>query len=351
MSRQPTSSASFPVIQKDVELSSLNTLGVDAKAAYFVNIDTPGQLQYLYHQKFFVRKSPFILGGGSNILLRNNPKRTVLKVSLKGIQVIRETDNYVWIQAAAGENWHDLVTWAVDRNYGGIENLALIPGTVGAAPIQNIGAYGVELEQVFDRLSAFQITNGEQKNYSKEECQFDYRDSIFKRKLRGKVIITDLTLQLTKRNHQLVNSYYALQEYFSDKSIEHPGIRDIYDAVITIRRAKLPDPGLIGNAGSFFKNPIVNPGTLARLQESYPDIPSFPVDDNRIKIPAGWLIEQAGWKGKKVGNVGTYENQALVIVNFGNATGDEIYAHAQKIQDSVRNKFGIELTPEVNIVE
>lgn len=351
MSRKSPSNTDFPTIQNNIDLSSLNTLGVHAQASIFMEITNKEQLHSLYDQDFFKIYRPFILGGGSNILLKKNPDRTVVKVSLKGIEKKHETDTNVVVTVAAGEIWHDVVTWAVEQKFGGIENLALIPGTVGAAPIQNIGAYGVELSEVFESLTAFHINEGEFKLYSKEDCQFGYRDSVFKHALKGYVIITEVSFRLTRNQHRLEASYYALQEYFNEKGIVNPGIKEIYDAVISIRKSKLPDPELIGNAGSFFKNPIVDINVLKTLEMSYPGVPSYPVNQNSVKIPAGWLIEKAGWKGKKVGNVGTYENQALVIVNFGNADGDEIFAHAQRIQQSVKQMFGIELAPEVNIIE
>jgi UDP-N-acetylmuramate dehydrogenase len=243
-----------------------------------------------------------------------------------------------------------VVRWAVQQNLGGIENLALIPGTTGAAPIQNIGAYGVELESVFDELRAFDMKTGEFVTFSKEECRFGYRDSVFKRELRGRMIVTSVRLKLQPSPHTIVQNYYALKNRFQEEGIENPGIRDVFDAVVAIRSSKLPDPKSLGNAGSFFKNPVVEPELFHRIRQENPKMPSFPAPGGKVKIPAGWLIEQAGWKGRRIGNVGTYKNQALVIVNHGGATGDEIAKHADRIRASVAETFGIELVPEVNII-
>lgn len=338
-------------IQRNVDLSGMNTLGIRAVAPVFIDLKDSEQLVNLYKEGFFEEYSPLILGGGSNILFKNSPGKAVLKVSIPGIDFEKRSEGEVFVTASAGVVWHDLVSWAVKNDFGGIENLALIPGTVGAAPIQNIGAYGVELNQVFEKLTAFDLTSGKFKIFKNSECDFGYRDSIFKRDLKRKVVVTDVTLRLTTTSHRIIDSYYALQDYFSGHGITEPAVADIFNAVIYIRKSKLPDPELLGNAGSFFKNPFVNIRILKKLQQSYPGIPYYMGGDEMVKIPAGWLIEQAGWKGKQSGNVGTFKNQALVIVNFGGATGEEVYNHARKIQASVQEKFGIELTPEVNVIE
>lgn len=337
--------------RENVNLKTYNTLGVTATAKTFYEISNPAQLTQLHNDEFFWSTSPVILGGGSNVLIKKDLSRPVLKVSIPGISVVREDESRVFVQAGAGVNWHEMVRWCVERGFGNIENLALIPGTVGAAPIQNIGAYGVELKDVFYSLDAFMMESGKLKSFSPEECRFGYRDSIFKNELKGKAVVTGVTLQLKKPPHSPELSYYALQDYFKNKQVENPGIKDVFDAVIEIRQSKLPDPALIGNAGSFFKNPIVDDHVYSRIAAKYPSVPSFPAGNGMIKIPAGWLIEQAGWKGKKVGNVGTYKNQALVIVNHGGATGEEIFNHALRIKNSVKKIFGIELDPEVNVVE
>lgn len=338
-------------IHSDIDLSSFNTLGVSAVASVFVDVTSADQLLQLYEQGFFKKKFPFVLGGGSNVLFLRAPSRPVLKMSVKGIEIIRQENEYLHIEIGAGENWHQFVTWAVESDYGGVENLALIPGTVGAAPIQNIGAYGVELEEVFESLDFFDMRDGTFKTFYRQDCRFGYRDSIFKNELRGQVIVTKVVLKLSRSNHTIHDSYNSLQSYLQEKETDHPGIKDIYNAVIDIRTSKLPDPKLIGNAGSFFKNPVIDRSDLEKLQAKFEDIPFYTVNADKVKIPAAWLIEKTGWKGKREGDVGTYQNQALVIVNHGGATGSEIFRFSQKIQKSVVEKFGIELVPEVNIVE
>lgn len=350
MSKAFENARNFPSLKKNVDLSAYNTLGVSAFADTFIEIESASELETLFEDNFFESNQPFFLGGGSNILLKGNLKQPVLKISIPGIDIVKEINSEVLVKVGAGVIWHDVVAWSVDHNFGGIENLALIPGTTGAAPIQNIGAYGVEFEQIFEELTAFDVDEGIFKTFKPEECNFAYRDSIFKNGHKGNMIITDVTMRLNKKPHQINIDYYALSDYMKVNSIKNPGISDVFDAVVAIRTSKLPDPTLLGNAGSFFKNPIVDESVYNSLKGNYPDIPSYIIGDDEFKIPAGWLIEQAGWKGKRIGNVGTYKNQALVIVNFGGATGEEIYQHAINIQKSVREKFGIDLKPEVNII-
>ncbi|WP_340104820.1 UDP-N-acetylmuramate dehydrogenase [Rhodohalobacter sp. 8-1] len=347
---QTKSVSDKPVIRENVNLAPLNTLGVEAVARRFVEIDHPNQLRQLHDDGFFDRQIPIVLGGGSNLLFLNRPDRPVLKMSVSGRDIEAREDGSVLLKAGAGENWHQLVKHSIEKGLGGIENLALIPGTVGAAPIQNIGAYGVELKDVFHNLTAFEIETGKFRTYTAAECNFGYRDSIFKRELKNQVIVCDVTLQLTKNAHDLNVDYKGLNDHLESKKISDPTIKDIFNSVVEIRRAKLPDPSDIGNAGSFFKNPVLSEEQFETLRSNYPEMPSYKVGDDEYKIPAAWLIEKAGWKGKRVGNVGTYKNQALVIVNHGGATGEEIYNHALKIQESVRNTFDIDLRPEVNIV-
>lgn len=335
----------------EIDLSPYNTLGVSAVASKFVEINSRNQLPDLFEAGFFDGIQPFILGGGSNILFLDHPSKPILKVSIKGKEITEEDADSVKVQIGAGENWHQFVTWAVENNFGGIENLALIPGTVGAAPIQNIGAYGVELEQVFDSLELFDVRDGSFKTFSHGDCRFGYRDSIFKQELKNKIVVTNVTLKLSTKDHKIEESYRSLQLYLDEKGIENPSINDIYEAVIQIRTSKLPDPKSIGNAGSFFKNPIVSSEQFEELHDRYKEMPFYKMDYEKVKIPAGWLIEKTGWKGKRVGDVGTYENQALVIVNHGKATGSEILSFSKQIQNSVEKEFGIQLVPEVNIVE
>ncbi|MDZ7718067.1 MAG: UDP-N-acetylmuramate dehydrogenase [Balneolaceae bacterium] len=341
----------IPEIKTNVDLSPYNTLSISAVATEFVDITSKNQLQELYKSGFFEDKQPFVLGGGSNILFLDDPSQPIMKISIRGKEILGEGSEFVKINVGAGENWHEFVTWAVENNYGGTENLALIPGTVGAAPIQNIGAYGVELENVFDSLELFDMQEGSFKTFYKHDCKFGYRDSVFKQDLKGKIVVTGVTLRLSTKNHTIEDSYNSLQSCLSDKKISNPSIRDIYDTVIEIRRSKLPDPNLIGNAGSFFKNPIMNAKDFKVLQERYEEIPFYKLNHNQVKIPAAWLIEKTGWKGKRIGDVGTYKNQALVIVNHGSASGSEIFKFSKMICESVQEKFGIELVPEVNVVE
>jgi len=350
MSRSAEPIMKRPEIQKNINLVHLNTMGVKAVAGTFIEINDQRELTALFKEQFFKKNSPLILGGGSNMLLIEDPSQPVVKISIQGVSFSEEPDGTVLMSAGAGENWHQLVKTAVENGYGGIENLALIPGTAGAAPIQNIGAYGVELQDVFESLTAFNIDTGEFEEFGKDECEFGYRDSVFKRDLKGKRIICRIKLKLTTSNHRLDTGYSALSSYLQDQGVKQPEISDIFNAVVSIRKSKLPDPADIGNAGSFFKNPIVDSNIYNRLIGEYPDMPSYNMGDGHRKIPAAWLIDQAGWKGKQVGNVGTFKNQALVLVNMGGASGSEIYNHAMNIRNSVLTIFGVDLKPEVNII-
>lgn len=338
--------SNFPV-QTNVDLSPYNTLNIKAHAKKFLSVSSSEEVRLLCSQS--VSDPIFILGGGSNILFRNSFEGLIIHIGIKGRELVKEDDEHVWLQIGAGENWHETVLYCVEKGWGGIENLSLIPGTVGAAPIQNIGAYGVELEQVFEQLEAVDIATGKERNFSKEECRFGYRESVFKNELKGDYIITNVTLKLDK-HHKVNTSYGAIQNLLDEKGIADPTIRDISDVVIEIRNSKLPNPDDLGNAGSFFKNPIVSRQKFEHLSSTYPQIPGYELNKIEVKVPAGWLIDQAGWKGRVVGNAGTYQQQALVIVNHGGATGKEIWELAEKIRSSVKDQFGIELVPEVNIV-
>jgi len=339
----------FPdtLVQENVDLQPYNTLNISASARYFATVETKAELKKLL---ICLDSEPLlVLGGGSNVLFADDFEGLVLHVGIRGKQVIEETDEHIWLKVGAGENWHQTVRYCVKQGWGGIENLSLIPGTVGAAPIQNIGAYGVELKEVFQWLEAVSVDTSEVKRFEKKDCQFGYRDSIFKGELRGKYVITNVVLKLSK--HAVVNtSYGAIRSELESRGIEDPSIREISDIVVDIRNSKLPNPETLGNAGSFFKNPIVDKEIYQHIKNDYLDVPGYQVDENSVKIPAGWLIEQAGWKGKVVGNVGTYEQQALVIVNHGGANGSEILQLAKNIRESVKEQFGIALVPEVNIV-
>ena len=332
-------------IHKDFDLSSFNTMGVSSKAAFFAEVASVPELQEAI--KFAKDKNLeiLVLGGGSNILFKKDFDGLVIYNALKGRDFLSEID----LKIASGENWHELVLFCVENGLGGIENLSLIPGSVGAAPIQNIGAYGVELENVFSSLEAFMIDSGELKTFTKDECNFGYRESIFKKELKGKAVITSVTLRLSK-DHTVNTSYKALSEKLLEKGISEPDIKDISDCVIEIRQSKLPDPKQIGNTGSFFKNPVISVQHFNQLKSEYPDLPSYPVTERQVKVPAGWLIEKAGWKGKRIGDAGVHDKQALVLVNHGNATGEEIWNLATEICLSICTEFEINLIPEVNLI-
>lgn len=338
----------FPmVILKNYSLKPYNTFGLEVLATNLIRVRSGKALR----EALQLNLQPlFILGGGSNVLLTKKVDGLVLKNEIKGIKIKKESNKSVTIAVGGGENWHELVLWSVQKGFGGLENLSLIPGTVGAAPIQNIGAYGVELSSIFKKLEAIDLSTGKKQVFKKKDCQFGYRESIFKKALKGKYFITKVYLKLSKKNHQLNTSYGAIQDRLQTKGIQHPNIKDISDIVIAIRSEKLPDPATLGNSGSFFKNPEIPQEQFRTLQQAFPDIIHYDLPDNKVKIPAGWLIEQCGWKGKKVGNTGAYSKQALVLVNYGGATGEEVKNLAFQIMDSVKQKFGIALNPEVNII-
>jgi len=296
-----------------------------------------------------IQEPVFILGGGSNVLFAKDISRVILKPTMSDMLVIEETDDWIIVQVGGGMVWHEFVEWCVNNDYGGAENLSLIPGSVGASPIQNIGAYGIELEQIFVGLHAYQLSSGKKEYFTKDVCAFGYRDSIFKNKLKDKYLVTDVQFKLTKRNHKLEYKYKPLEELLAIQTAQ-PGIKDVSDAVISIRKSKLPDPKDIGNAGSFFKNPIIDRTVFEKLKESFTDIPSYPTDDNKVKVPAGWLIDQLGWKGHTIGDVGVHKNHALVLVNYGKGRGVDIVSLAKEITKSVSDKFQIELEREVQVV-
>ncbi len=335
-------------IQEHVNLSDFNTMGIAARARYFVSASSEMQLKQALEEHKALNTPLLMLGGGSNLLFVKDFDGLVIHVAIPGIEVIQENEQEVLVKAGAGENWHKLVMHAVEKGWGGIENLSLIPGSVGAAPIQNIGAYGVELEEVFVSLEAIEIKTGNRRTFTHSECRFGYRDSIFKNELKGKYAITHVTLRLQK-SPKINTSYKALSAELSNRNIQNPTIKQVSDAVIHIRQSKLPDPAKIGNTGSFFKNPVIEQSRFKKLQKNYPDVPHYPAGD-AVKIPAAWLIDQCGWKGKRFGDAGVHKMQALVIVNYGEATGKEIWELAQKIQSSVKQTFGITLMPEVNVV-
>jgi len=336
-------------ILENYNLKNHNTFGIDIKAKYFATFSNEDELKKLL--KFAKEKalSILILGGGSNVLFTKDYDGLVIQNTILGIELVKQTNDHIYIKAGAGVKWHDLVVYTMEHQIGGIENLSLIPGTVGAAPIQNIGAYGVELKDTFESLEAISIENGEKLTFSFDQCQFGYRNSVFKNTFKGKLVITQVTLRLDIIPNFKV-SYGPIQETVKEMGVDQLSLSAISRAVISIRQSKLPDPGKIGNAGSFFKNPEITNKEFEQLKDKYPTIPSYPASTGFTKVPAGWLIEQCGWKGKTFGQAGVHKNQALVLVNYGGATGDEIREISLQIQDSVFDKFGIRLESEVNII-
>lgn len=333
-------------IQHNISLKNYNTFGIDVIAKRFITISSVYELQQLIRTE----KELFLISGGSNMLLTSNIDKLVVHLNIKGISIDREYNNTVHLTVNAGENWHEFVLWCISQNYGGIENLSLIPGNVGTCPIQNIGAYGVEVKDVISRVEAVEIATGKLTSFSNADCNFGYRNSIFKNEAKGKYIITSVSFELTKNEHTTDTSYGAIEKELTKNNIDKPTIKNISDAVIAIRQSKLPDPKEIGNSGSFFKNPVISKKHFEKLQKKHPNIPSYTVSENEIKVPAGWLIEQSGFKGKRFGNFGVHEKQALVLVNYGNANGKEIYELAQKIQQTIKENFEIDLEIEVNVI-
>lgn len=333
--------------QQNCKLKPYNTFGIDVTASFFSTFSSIEELDYCVSNK--PTEQLLILGGGSNVLFTENINATVLINKIKGISIVGEDTNHFYVKVGAGEVWHEFVMHSIEQNWCGIENLSLIPGSVGASPMQNIGAYGVEIKDVFYTLDAYEIATGKSRSFSHQECQFAYRESIFKTNLKGQFIITSVTYKLNKKPN--LSTYYgAIKTQLSEMGIDTPTIKDISKAVIAIRQSKLPDPKKIGNAGSFFKNPVVSKEKTFDLQRSFPNIPIYEIDSNRSKLAAGWLIEQAGWKGKTFGNFGVHKNQALVLVNYGGADGKQIQALSDKIMQSVCEKFNIQLEREVNII-
>lgn len=329
-------------------LKKLNTFGMDVRARYFTEAESVESLAEIFSG---LKKQPqpcMILGGGSNILFTKDVDGLLVKNNLRGISLLREDNDYYYVKAGAGEVWHQFVLHCIGNNYAGIENLSLIPGSVGAGPMQNIGAYGVELKDVFHELEAFHSGDLSIRTFSHADCRFGYRESVFKRELKNQFVITSVTFRLLKKP-KLNTSYGAIEKELETMGISDPGIADISRAVIRIRSSKLPDPAVIGNAGSFFKNPVVSAAEHERLKQAFPQIVSYKNSETDFKLAAGWLIEQCGWKGFREGDAGVHKDQALVLVNYGNAKGSEVYALSQRVLDSVKEKFGVELEREVNI--
>lgn len=336
-------------ISHHVSLRNLNTFGIEAEAKAFGTFENSADLEEIFADDSVNQLSHMILGGGSNLLFTKNYDGLILKNNVRGFECIGEDDDHYYVKAGAGENWHQFVLKCIENNYAGLENLSLIPGNVGASPMQNIGAYGVEIKDRFESLEAYDLSNGKLVHFSAEACEFGYRESVFKRKFKNQFVIFSVTFRLFKKP-QINVSYGAIETELNHLGVKNPGIADVSRAVINIRNSKLPNPAVLGNAGSFFKNPVVARDVLEKILSEYPEAPNYPADDNHVKLAAGWLIEKAGWKGKRVGNCGMHEKQALVLVNYGGATGGEIYDLSTQVLESIREKFGVELEREVNIV-
>ena len=332
----------------NTSLKNYNSFGIDAISSSFNIVNSELEITSFLKETNYTQ--PIILGGGTNILFKNDVDKNILKINLKGIKIYNETNTYVDVSVGAGEIWDDLVKWSIAKNYGGLQNLSLIPGNVGSAPIQNIGAYGVELKETFLNCRAISIDSGSIKVFKNNECKFSYRSSIFKEELKNKYIISNVTFRLSKKDHQINFSYEPLRDNLIKKNISIPTINDISNSVIEIRSSKLPDPKIIGNCGSFFKNPIISKIDFKNLNQKEKNIPFFNISFNEIKIPAAWLIEKCGFKGLREGNTGTHNKHALIIINLGNATGKEIFDFSQKIKKAVLRKFNILLEEEVNII-
>jgi UDP-N-acetylmuramate dehydrogenase len=339
------------IISYSQSLSSYNTFGFDAKADLFVEVNSASLFQQLLKSPEWKDNEHLILGGGSNILLTGDFHGLVVINRIAGIEVIEEDDKTVVVESGAGEDWNQFVLYCLDHNWGGLENLSLIPGTVGAAPMQNIGAYGVEIKDTFHSLKAINLANGQIETFLPKECKFGYRESAFKHELKGQYLISSVRFRLSKPEfHNLNLDYGIIKNVLKQKEVESPTIHDVSNAVIEIRMSKLPDPAKIGNSGSFFKNPIIDASAFKKLQSDFPEIPFYELEDGKIKLAAGWLIEKAGWKGHEENGVGVHQKQALVLVNYGEGKGQDVLKLARKIQDSIQSKFGVELSAEVNFI-
>jgi UDP-N-acetylmuramate dehydrogenase len=337
-------------IEENVDLFPYNTFHLHAKARFLVRIRSVDDAMDLFQSDLFKTNQRLILGGGSNILLTRDFDGLVIKNEIRGTTKEYEDDKHIVLRSGSGENWHAFVMLCVKNNWGGVENLSLIPGTVGAAPMQNIGAYGVEIRETLVDVEAIDLSNSRKRVFTNEECKFGYRESIFKHEIRGQYFITFVSVRLAKADYHLKTSYGAIQEVLNKNNIPVPTIQAVSDAVVAIRKSKLPDPEVLGNAGSFFKNPSIGKEKVDVIRESYPNVPTYPGEHGLTKVPAGWLIEQCGWKGKSFDNVGVHKDQALVLVNYGGGKGEQLWTLAMQIRESVMNRFNIELQPEVNIV-
>lgn len=336
-------------ILENQSLKTYNTFGIEASADFFVEVNSVEEIKEVL--SFIEEKNLplLIINGGSNVLLTQDWKGLVLKINLKGIEIVREDEDFVWVKVQGGENWHEFVQFTLRNDYGGLENLSLIPGNAGTAPMQNIGAYGVEIKDTMTELTALEIVSKKPRVFTNADCHFGYRESIFKNECKNQFVLLDVTFKLSKRNHVLHTEYGAIRLELEKRGIENPTIQDVSEAVIAIRQSKLPDPKEMGNSGSFFKNPVIPKFQFEELEKRYPNISGYASGDG-VKVAAGWLIENAGWKGKRIGNAGVHEKQALVLVNYGRATGKEIFDLSERIIEDIYAKYGIQLEREVNII-
>jgi UDP-N-acetylmuramate dehydrogenase len=335
-------------IQPNFSLKKYNTFGIEAKAQQFVAVHSVEELKTVLQES--QNETKFILGGGSNMLLTQDIKALVIHIDLKGKKILKEDDDFVWVESMAGENWHEFVLWTIEQNFGGLENMSLIPGNVGTTPVQNIGAYGTEIKDTFVSCEAMHIVSQQMKTFTKDECHFGYRESIFKHEAKDQFIITSVVFKLTKRNHKINTSYGDITKELERQNVVTPTLKDVSNAVIAIRQSKLPDPKELGNSGSFFKNPIISKSEFEKIHALNPTMPHYVISETEVKVPAGWLIEQAGFKGKRFGDAGIHKNQALVLVNYGNATGQEILNVSKAIQATILKEFGIAIEAEVNVI-
>jgi UDP-N-acetylmuramate dehydrogenase len=336
-------------IEQQVSLKQYNTFGIDVKARFMASVSGADDIRMLLSNESLRHMDRLILGGGSNVLFTRNWDGLVLLNRIPGIRIKKDDGDRVWVEAGSGVVWHELVMWCINEGLGGIENLSLIPGSVGAGPMQNIGAYGVELKDTFDSLEAIDLETLEFRIFTATECRFGYRESVFKHELRNRYFITSVTLCLNRRPI-LNTSYGAIRQELERMGVVKPGLREVSDAVIRIRKSKLPDPAQLGNAGSFFKNPEITADEFERIKNEWPNVVAYPTTAGKVKLAAGWLIEQCGWKGRVVGHTGSHKDQALVLVNYGGASGSEIYELALQIRDSVLKQFGVRIDPEVNVI-
>ncbi len=335
-------------IQNNFSLKKHNTFGIEAKAKQFVAVHYIDELKTVLENHKTDKK--FILGGGSNMLLTQDIDALVIHIDLKGKKIVKQDDDFAWVESKAGENWHEFVLWTIDQNFGGLENMSLIPGNVGTTPVQNIGAYGTEIKDTFVSCEAMHIETQEMRIFTNSECNFGYRESIFKHEVKDQYVITSVVFKLTKHNHKINTSYGDIAGELTKNNIFTPTLKDVSNAVIAIRQSKLPDPKELGNSGSFFKNPIISKTEFEKIQVKFPEMKFYKISETEVKVPAGWLIEQAGFKGKRFGDAGIHKNQALVLVNYGNATGQEILNVSKTIQATILKQFGIKIEAEVNVI-